>query len=153
MSDLENTVPTSTASDLSDPVDILARTIYGEARGEPVRGKEAVAAVIINRVRRAERRGGRYWWGHDVVSVCHKAWQFSCWNGNDPNREKILSVSDSNKTFQTCLRVARRAIGGGLEDTTDGATHYHAKTVSPPWAKRKSPSAEIGNHLFYNSVE
>ena len=38
-----------------DPVDILARTIYGEARGESVRGKEAVASVVMNRVNRARK--------------------------------------------------------------------------------------------------
>jgi len=40
-------------NDQQEDIDILARTIYGEARGEPVRCKEAVAAVILNRVRRA----------------------------------------------------------------------------------------------------
>lgn len=136
-----------------DPVDVLARTIYGEARGESVRGKEAVASVVMNRVNRARKRGGRYWWGDDVTTVCRKPWQFSCWNANDPNRAGIERVDERNKVFQTCLRVARRAIAGAVDDATDGATHYHAKAVSPPWAKKKSPSAEIGNHLFYNAIE
>lgn len=39
--------------------DVLARTLYGEARGESVRGKEAVAAVVMNRVRRARAAGSR----------------------------------------------------------------------------------------------
>ena len=134
-------------------VDVLARTIYGEARGELVRGKEAVACVIINRVRRARDRGGRYWWGHDVESVCLKPWQFSCWNQNDPNRAKIQAVDETNRNFQSCLRIARRAIAGSIKDPTMGATHYHARSVSPPWARGKQPSAKIGYHVFYNAID
>lgn len=43
--------------------DILARTIYGEARGESISGMEAVASVVLNRVAFAKRRG-RFWWGN-----------------------------------------------------------------------------------------
>lgn len=60
-------------------IDILARTIYGEARGEPWEGKIAVAWVVRNR---AERGG---WWGDTIREVCLKPWQFSCWNETDPN--------------------------------------------------------------------
>lgn len=133
-------------------IDVLARTIYGEARGELVRGKEAVAAVIMNRVRRARERGG-YWWGDSVRRVCIKPWQFSCWNEGNPNRNKALSVEPSNRVFATCRRIARRAVAGTLIDPTDGATHYHAKHVNPPWARKRLPSAEIGGHYFYNDVE
>ncbi len=133
-------------------IDVLARTIYGEARGEPVRGKEAVAAIVLNRVRRARRLRG-YWWGDDVESVCTKPWQFSCWNENDPNRAKIEAVENSNSTFKTCLRVARRALAGTLKDPTKGATHYHTLNVSPPWAKGRAAAVIIGRHRFYNDVE
>ena len=137
-----------------DPeTDTLARTIFGEARGETARGKEAVAAVVMNRVRRAREAGGTYWWGGTVTGVCRRPWQFACWNISDPNREKLESITAGNKTFQSCLRIARRAIAGTLDDPTDGATHYHTKAVSPPWARSKAPSAEIGNHLFYNDVD
>jgi len=133
-------------------VDILARTLYGEARGETVRGKEAVACVILNRVRRAQHRGG-YWWGHSIEQVCLKPWQFSCWNENDPNRAKILSVEPGHRVFDTCLRIARRAVSGCLDDPTRGATHYHAEHVMPPWSRGRPACAEIGHHLFYNDVE
>lgn len=133
--------------------DILARTLYGEARGEPVRGKEAVAAVVMNRVRRARAAGGTYWWGGTVEEVCRRPWQFSCWNAGDPNRTKITTVAADNKVFQTCQRIARRALAGTLADPTGGATHYHAKAANPPWARGKAPSAEIGGHLFYSDIE
>ena len=140
------------SASLPEEATILARTLYGEARGETVRGKEAVAAVILNRVHRAKQKNG-YWWGNTVTAVCRKPWQFSCWNSNDPNRVKIEAVAPTNKTFACCLRIARRAINGGLEDPTQGATHYHAKSANPAWARGRPPSAEIGNHLFYNNVE
>ncbi|MCW9035573.1 MAG: cell wall hydrolase [Alphaproteobacteria bacterium] len=136
----------------SQETDILARTIYGEARGEAVRGKEAVACVIINRVQKAKTKGG-YWWGASIEKVCHKPWQFSCWNVNDPNREKITDPNLNNRVFSSCLRIARRAINGAITDPTRGATHYHHKDINPAWARGKAPSAEIGNHLFYNNVE
>jgi len=136
-----------------DDVEILARTLYGEARGEKIPGKEAVAQVVLNRVRRAQERGGDYWWGASVREVCLKKWQFSCWNESDPNRRKLLHVSPDNRTYQTCCRIARRAIAGTLKDPTRGATHYHATGTFPPWARGRMFSAEIGNHQFYNNVE
>ena len=137
---------------LDPATDTLARTLYGEARGERVRGKEAVAAVIINRARLAGKRGG-HWWGDTIETVCRRPWQFSCWNPSDPNRAKLEAVNPHNRVFASCLRIARRAIGDALADPTGGATHYHAKGCRPPWARGHTPSAEIGNHLFYNDVE
>ncbi len=139
--------------EVTPEVDTFARTIYGEARGERVKGREAVASVILNRVKRSRLRGGRYWWGNGIVSVCRRAWQFSCWNERDPNRKKLEAVTAENKTFASCLRIAEKAVTGELSDATKGATHYHAKSIIPPWAKGKKPSAKIGNHLFYNNIE
>lgn len=127
--------------------DILARTLWGEARGEPVRGIEAVAAVVMNRA----RRGG--WWGDSVESVCRKPMQFSCWNPSDPNRAKLERVDETDRAFRICLRIARRAIAGSVDDPTHGATHYHVRGLLPKWARGRDPSAEIGNHLFYAGVE
>ncbi|SDG43183.1 cell wall hydrolase [Roseospirillum parvum] len=132
--------------------DILARTLYGEARGEPVRGKEAVASVVLNRVRRARQRGG-WWWGTTITEVCLKPWQFSCWNLGDPNRPRIEAVGEGDRVFRSCQRIAERALAGTLPDPTGGATHYHARGVHPPWAWHQAPSAEIGRHLFYNNIE
>ncbi|TCS61682.1 cell wall hydrolase [Varunaivibrio sulfuroxidans] len=147
--------PTTNAmppEDRRHTVDILARTLYGEARGESLAGKEAIAAVVINRVARAKTRGG-YWWGDTIAEVCQKPWQFSCWNESDPNRRKILAVRSGNRIFDSCLRIARRAEAGLLRDETKGATHYHACNINPPWARGKAASVEIGRHLFYNDIE
>ena len=64
-------------------IDTLARTIYGEARGESRQGKIAVACVILNRVKRKKMCGWREINGYKVATVaatCLKPWQFSCWN-------------------------------------------------------------------------
>ena len=34
-------------------------------------------------------------------------------------------------------------------DITDGATHYHADYVKPSWAKTKTKTVEIQDHIFY----
>ena len=133
-------------------VDILARTIYGEARGESISGMEAVASVVLNRAAFSKRRG-HYWWGNTVADVCRQPWQFSCWNKNDPNYRLINSVGDTDIVFCICRRIAHRAISGLLEDATGGATHYHTRTSRPAWSVGHIPCAEIGHHFFYNDIE
>ncbi|HEY9163897.1 MAG TPA: cell wall hydrolase [Magnetovibrio sp.] len=99
--------------------------------------------MILHTYRRAKERR-RIWEQH---------WQFSCWNENDPNRQKILAVEPGQKTFDTCVRLAKRAVSGCLEDITKGATHYHTKTVTPVWSRGRPICAEVGNHQFYNTIE
>lgn len=133
-------------------VDVLARTLWGEGRSEGQRGMEAIASVVLNRVAVADERGG-YWWGKDIVSVCQKPYQFSCWNRSDPNYKKLLAVTDKDVYFATALRIARRAVAGTLPDSAYGATHYHTKAVAPFWAEGADPVAIIGAHIFYRLIE
>ena len=132
-------------------VDVLARTIFGEARSEGAIGMEAVACVVLNRVAIAQEMGG-YWWGNSIIQVCQKPYQFSCWNKGDPNLPRIQSVSADDLKFATALRIARRAVIGALRDITDGADHYHADYVSPYWAEGQKPVTTIGRHIFYKLV-
>ncbi len=132
--------------------DILARTIWGEARGEGKGGMEAVALVILNRLEVSQQKGG-YWWGNTLLDICRKPYQFSCWNQDDPNYRKLITVNESDTSFATALRVARRALLGFVKDPTRNATHYHARSIQPFWAKGQSPSAVIGRHVFYRLVE
>lgn len=125
--------------------DVLARTLWGEARGEGLDGMAAVASVIMNRV----HIGG--WWGDTVAGVCQHPWQFSCWNANDPNREKLLAVTTTDPQFADAVMIARVAIAGELRDRTHGATGYYAPKVvqTPSWAQGKQPCARVGNQLFF----
>ena len=126
--------------------EIFAKTLYGEARGEGLRGIEAVANVVINRVKHP------CWWGKSIREVCLKPHQFSCWNVDDPNREKLQADLSCDPIFDVCRRVAVRAIKGLLPDSTRGSTHYHTLAVHPRWAAALVPNAQIGNHLFYTCL-
>ena len=133
-------------------VDILARTMWGEVKGQGVTGFQAVANVVLNRVA-AAHEAGAHWWGSDVISVCQKPFQFSCWNPDASNREQLLAVEEIDLNFASCMRIARRAVYGQLSDLTNGATHYHLDDDMPYWAENKMPTARIGHHIFYRLVE
>lgn len=128
----------------SESADILARTAWAEARGEPnTQGMQAVMNVVMNRVKAGS------WYGENVVDVCKKPKQFSCWNKSDPNYKKLLAVTESDTQFRRAKQLAELAIDGRLPDLTDGATHYHAKSVNPYWTSSMTKTATIGNHVFY----
>lgn len=130
-----------------DDQGILARTLWGEARGEGTTGMQAVANVIINRVNDPK------WWGDDIRSVCLCKYQFSCWNTNDPNRAKMLAVQNDDEDFMVALSIANQAINGNLSDITNNAVNYYAKgSPMPKWAENATPCAEIGNHIFFQEV-
>lgn len=132
-------------------VDVLARTIWGEARGEGEPGMNAIACVVLNRVKIAQEHG-KYWWGNNIIQVCQKPYQFSCWNRADPNFKKLQTVDDKDLYFATAQRIARRAVAGVLPDITGGATHYHAADSAPYWARGKRPAAIIRHHKFYHII-
>lgn len=127
-------------------VDTLARTVWGESRSEGIAGMQAVASVIINRA------ADPCWWGEDVASCCTHPYQFSCWLADDPNREKLLAVTDADPQFREALAIAADAIAGRLVDQTGGADSYYAAgTPTPRWAVGLTPTAVIGQHRFYRT--
>jgi len=126
---------------------ILAKTIYGEARGESNLGKQAVCHVILNRV----KKGG--WWGNTIEKVCRKRYQFSCWNESDPNRKKLQDLTLDNTDYLICIGIAARCLANKLEDNTNGCTHYHVKNLQPSWAAQEIPYFEIENHVFYRGID
>jgi spore germination cell wall hydrolase CwlJ-like protein len=126
-------------------IDTLARTIWAEDRSGGAAGMTAVAWVIMNRINKPG------WWGDDIQSVCHKPWQFSCWNANDPNLPKLKAVTAADPMFALALIVAQNVAMGVATDPTNGATSYYAKSMTTPpnWAEDKTPLADIGNQLFF----
>jgi N-acetylmuramoyl-L-alanine amidase len=142
-------------------IDALARTLWAEARGEGLTGMEAVACVIINRHIVSIQENG-FWWSENkdeipdntIEAVCRDPWQFSCWNKNDPNLDKLLSLTPDDRLFAVALKIAEDAIDGKIPDITRGATHYYnPKAVkSPEWADGK-PLCIIGKHHFYRPSE
>lgn len=129
-------------------IDTLARTIWGEARGEGSIGMQAVAAVVLNRFAVSEQKG-RFWWGNSVIDICQKPYQFSCWNRDDPNYRKLLNVDGRDMIFAKALAIARRNLQENLSDPTHGATHYHVAGIYPFWSRDQKVTTVIGNHIFY----
>lgn len=134
----------------SNDIEILARTIYGEARGEyagkgGLAGLIAVGNVVMNRVK------ANCWYGKTIEEVCLKPWQFSCWNEGDSNRPIIMRLVIDNSLFSICHQVATKVADREWPDLTKGSDHYHASTMPlyPHWAKDKKARVCIGNHLFY----
>ncbi len=132
---------------IADGVLTLARTVYGEARGETFEGKVAVAHVIINRFRSA-----KWFAGDTLAATCLKSKQFSSWNDGDPNRALMMDAVLTEKVFAECLYAALGALLGRIPDPTGGSTHYHASNVHPDWAKGHTSVATIGAHLFYRGI-
>ena len=130
----------------AEDLDTLWRTVYGEARGEPMNGKIAVAYAVINRVK------AKSWYGNTIAEVCRKPWQFSCWNENDPNLAKLTAVTLDDRLAQQCCYAALAAGLGLIPDPTSGSRHYHTINVAPSWAEGKSPVCTIGCHKFYNDI-
>lgn len=130
----------------NEQIDTLARTAWGEARGEGREGMQAVCNVVMNRV----KKGG--WYGATPKEVCLKKAQFSCWNTNDPNYPKLKAVTEADANFALAKQLAQAAVNGYLPDITNGATNYLALaslSKTPSWAGKMRQVASVGNHTFY----
>lgn len=140
-------------------IDILARTLWGEARAEGVTGMQAVANVIVNRAKQ-----NRSLFGRSISAVCLKKAQFSCWNpkyeygkGSKEypnilkNYNAMLAANKNTPYFAQAVDIATLAYRGKLADITGGADHYYAKYIpTPKWAVGKK-MVSIGTHNFLNA--
>lgn len=128
-------------------IDLIARTVFGEARGEKsFDSLQAIAHVILNRVKDHKN------WPNSVEAVIFQKNQFSCWNETDPNYFIIQSVSFNNPEFRQAYQATLAAMLS-QQDITHGANHYHARWVDPTWAHQKNMIrvAEIQQHIFYKA--
>jgi N-acetylmuramoyl-L-alanine amidase len=132
--------------------DILARTLWGEARGEDLIGQIAVAWTIRNRVNDGKAKS---WWGEGYAGVCQKPYQFSCWNKTDPNYQFLIGVKQIPFRELAQARIAAdQVIDGKVPDPTGGATHYYAIAMKTPpgWAAKAKQTLKLGGHLFFKDV-
>lgn len=131
---------------LTDKV-IMALTVWGEARGEFARGQEAVAWVIRNRMDNPR------WWGRSLRDVCLKPRQFSCWNFEDPNYQKLMSVElRSTLLYKSIETICEQVLYlDRSEDITLNSDHYCVSSIvhRVVWARNRKPTAVIGHHNFY----
>jgi spore germination cell wall hydrolase CwlJ-like protein len=123
----------------------LALNIYHEARSEPERGQQAVAAVTLNRVKSQAFPG----------SVCavvkqggekRNRCQFSWWC--DGRSDKPTETA----AWERALELGRESLLGLREDPTSGALYYHADHVRPRWSRTFQRTARIGDHIFYRPI-
>ena len=96
-------------------IEVLSKTIYGEARGESLLGKIAVGHVVLNRVK------AESWYGDSIEGVCRKKQQFSCFNLDDPNLPKLQAVTLDDRPFQYCFFAALGCVLGWFPDPTEGS--------------------------------
>lgn len=109
---------------------LLARCIYGEARGEPYTGKVAVGAVILNRVKSKE-------FPNTISGVIYQPWAFTAVNDGQIN----LGTNDE------CLRAAQDSLNGW--DPTYGCIYYYnPKTATNQWIRTRKIVLTIGKHVF-----
>jgi N-acetylmuramoyl-L-alanine amidase len=129
---------------------LMALTIYAEARGEPREGKIAVGSVILERV------DHRDWDGKTIKEVCLWPYQFSCYLPNDPNRKMLKSIADNwdkeltNAILQDCLYIAQDLISGAIERYPKALDYFNPKICHPDWANKMKFIMSIGNHDFYS---
>lgn len=114
----------------SNDINLLARIISAEARGEPYEGQVAVGAVILNRIEHPS-------FPNTLAGVIYQPNAFSCLYDGGIN----AAVADS------AYRAARDAING--VDPSGGAIYYYnpAKATSK-WIFSRPTITVIGNHRF-----
>ncbi len=111
-------------------LDLLARVIYGEARGEAYVGQVAVGAVVLNRVASSL-------FPNTVSGVVYQAGAFDAVSDGQVN----LTPDDTAK------RAAQDALNGW--DPTGGCLYYYnPKTATSKWMLSKTVYLSIGNHSF-----
>lgn len=121
--------PAST-SGLSPDRLALAQTVWGEARGEPAAGQQAVAAVILNRAKASGKSPAQ------VVSAPH---QFS---GYNPRSQALTP-----EQLAPILANIDPVVSGAAPDPTGGADHfYNPALASPSWGQGAGQT--IGAHKF-----
>ena len=120
----------SGSSSNSSNVNLLARLIYGEARGESYTGQVAVGAVVMNRVRSSS-------FPNSISGVIYQKGAFD-----------VVSDGQINLTpNSTAKKAAQDALNGW--DPTYGAIYYfNPATATNKWIWSRPMTVTIGKHRF-----
>lgn len=124
---------------------VAARTLWQEARGEPLAGQEAVAWVLRNRM-----FTGR--WGQSLASVCLWRGQFSGWSSADPNFRPACELADDAPALNVLVNVINSIMSAGPDaDPTGGALFYFADSMSvpPSWSGSMRFCGQFGHQKFF----
>lgn len=111
-------------------VTLLARLIYGEARGESFTGQVAVGAVVMNRVKSSS-------FPNTISGVIYQPYAFT-------------AVADGQINLSpdaTAIKAAKQAMNG--YDPSYGALYYYnPSTATSSWIFSRKTIVTIGNHVF-----
>ncbi len=122
--------PASATSTTTSDMELLARAVYGEARGEPYIGKVAVAAVVLNRVRSSS-------FPNTIAGVIYQKDAFTCVSDG-----QFYLTPDAE-----AYRAARDALNGW--DPTYGCLYYYnPSTAVSKWIWTREVRLSIGKHAF-----
>lgn len=114
----------------TNDVYLLARIIYGEARGEPYKGQVAIGAVVLNRVRSAQ-------FPNTIAGVVYQRGAFDAVSDGQIN----LAPNES------AVKAARDAMNGW--DPTGGCLfYYNPATATSKWMLSRPIKLRIGRHAF-----
>ena len=120
----------SSSSNNSSNVNLLARLIYGEARGEPYTGQVAVGAVVMNRVKSSS-------FPNTISGVIYQSGAF------DVVKDGQINLSPNS----TAIKAAQDAINGW--DPSYGAVYYfNPSTATNKWIWSRPMTVTIGRHRF-----
>lgn len=121
---------TGTSSSNSSNVNLLAKLIYGEARGEPYTGQVAVGAVVMNRVKSSS-------FPNSISGVIYQSGAF------DAVRDGQINLAAD----ATSKKAAQDAINGW--DPSYGAIYYfNPSTATNKWIWSRPMTVTIGRHRF-----
>lgn len=120
----------ATSSYSDSDINLLARLIYGEARGESYVGQVAVGAVVMNRIKSAS-------FPNTMSGVIYQSYAFTAVDDGQIN----LSPN------ATARKAAQDAMNGW--DPTYGALYYYnPATATSSWIFSRKTTVTIGNHVF-----
>lgn len=115
---------------MREDLELLARIIYAEARGESFEGQVAVGAVVLNRVESPLFPG-------TIKEVIYQPGQFTA------VKDRQIELQPNSLAYQ----AAQAALEGA--DPTNGALfYYNPKIASDQWIRTRSIVCNIGNHRF-----
>lgn len=116
----------------SSDVQLLARAVNGEARGEPYEGQVAVAAVILNRVKHSS-------FPNSISGVIYQPGAFTAVADGQIN----VPIDPSSTVYKACTD----AMNGW--DPTGGAIYYfNPDTATSSWIWSRTFIKQIGKHRF-----
>lgn len=120
----------SSSSSNTSNVNLLARLVYGEARGEPYTGQVAVAAVVLNRAKSSS-------FPNTIAGVIYQNGAF------DVVKDGQINMSPNS----TAIKAAQDALNGW--DPSYGAIYYfNPNTATNKWIWSRPMTVTIGNHRF-----